>query len=319
MRLTPAPPSPAAPPASSPSTTRTLVAAGDIACIPGDPETASACRHARTAQRVAALSPDVVAALGDAQYQRGELANYLAAYNPTWGAFKAITRPATGNHEYLDDPGRLTAAGHFGYFGAAAGEPDEGYYDYELGAWHVFVLNSGALEWTRAGGGGAALEDDCFPVSCAAGSDQETWLRDRLETLPDDACVMAYWHHPRYSSGWGGVARPHPELSAIWQTLQEHGAELALTAHAHNYERFAPMDAAGNLDPTGLRQFVVGTGGRSLFTDPGPQQPGSERLDTSSFGVLELQLEPSGYGFRFVDENGAVLDQGSGACHDRAS
>lgn len=310
---------PAAPPPAPPSATTTLVAAGDIACVPNAVETATACRHARTAQLVSALAPDAVAMLGDGQYQNGELENYLASYDLTWGAFKAITRPAAGNHEYLDDPTRQTAAGHFGYFGAAAGEPDEGYYGYELGGWHLFALNTGALEWTRAAGGGAALPDDCFPVSCAAGSAQESWLRSELAALPDDACVLAYWHHPRYSSGWGGVPRPHPELGAVWQALQDEGAELALTSHAHNYERFAPMDAAGNLDPAGLRQFVVGTGGRSLFTDPGPQQPGSERLDTSAFGVLELELSPGAYGFRFVHENGTVLDEGSGSCHDRPS
>lgn len=293
------------------------MAAGDIACVPNAVETATACRHARTAQLVSALAPDAVAMLGDAQYQNGELENYLASYDPTWGAFKAITRPAAGNHEYLADPARQSAAGHFGYFGAAAGEPDEGYYSYELGSWQVLVLNTGALEWTRPAGGGAALADDCFPVSCAAGSAQESWLRAELEALPDDACVLAYWHHPRYSSGWGDVPRPHPELSAVWQTLQAQGAELALTGHAHNYERFAPMDAAGNLDPSGLRQFVVGTGGRSLFTDPGPQQPGSERLETSAFGVLEVELRPGAYGFRFVAESGAVLDEGSGTCRDR--
>jgi len=262
---TPGPP-PAPPP---PSDAPTLVAAGDIACVPGDPETATSCRHARTAERVSALAPDVVAALGDAQYQRGELANYLASYDPTWGAFKAITRPAAGNHEYLDDPNRLTAAGHFGYFGAAAGEADEGYYDYQLGAWRIFVLNSGALEWTRAAGGGAALPDDCFPVSCASGSAQEGWLRDRLADLPDDACVLAYWHHPRYSSGWGNVARPHPELSPIWRALQDHGAELALTAHAHAYERFAAMDEAGGPRPCWAAPVRRGHRRQELVHRPG--------------------------------------------------
>jgi len=315
--VTPGPVPPPLPPTPTPpDTSRTLVAAGDIACIPGWVETPTECRHARTAALAQALAPDAVAALGDAQYQRGEFENYMGSYHPTWGALKGITRPATGNHEYLDDPDRLTAAGHFAYFGAAAGEPDEGYYGYELGAWRIFVLNTGALEWTRTGGG-AALEDDCFPVSCAAGSEQEQWLHGELEALPDDACVLAYWHHPRYSSGWNGNPQPHPELSAVWQALQDHGAELVLTSHAHAYERFAPMDADGDLDAAGLRQFVVGTGGRSLFDDPGPQQPGSERLDTDSFGVLELELEPGGYDFRFVREDGAVMDSGSGDCQDR--
>jgi hypothetical protein len=177
----------------------------------------------------------------------------------------------------------------------------------------VFVLNSGAINWTRAGN--PSLPDDCWPVSCAAGSEQEQWLSNELAALPDDACVIAYWHHPRFSSGFGGANQPHPETAPLFADLYEGGAELLLTGHSHNYERFAPITPVGVPGPAGLRQFVVGTGGRSLHTDTGPQAANSEVLRTDVFGVLELTLEPSAYTARFVGEDGAVVDEASGTCH----
>jgi acid phosphatase type 7 len=253
--------------------------------------------------------------LGDNQYEHGELENFMAVFHPTWGRFGSITHPAVGNHEYEGDPERDQAPGYYSYFGGAAGDPAKGYYRWQLGGWNVFVLNSGAINWTRASGGNPSLPDDCWPVSCAAGSQQEQWLRDELDALPDDACVLAYWHHPRFSSGFGGANQPHPETGPLFADLYDHGAELLLTGHSHNYERFAPLTPDGVANPEGVRQFVVGTGGRSLHTNTGPQAAGSEVLRTDVFGVLELTLEPSAYSARFVGEDGAVVDETSGTCH----
>jgi hypothetical protein len=308
----PPPPEPDPPPPPDPIT---LVAAGDIACRPDLVETATACRQARTANLVESLAPDAVAVLGDNQYEHGELENFLAVFHPTWGRFGAITHPAVGNHEYEGDPERDQAPGYYSYFGGAAGDPAKGYYRWQLGGWNVFVLNSGAINWTRASGGNPSLPDDCWPVSCAAGSEQEGWLGDELDALPDDACVLAYWHHPRFSSGFGGANQPHPETGPLFADLYEHGAELLLTGHSHNYERFAPLTPDGVANPAGVRQFVVGTGGRSLHTNTGPQAAGSEVLRTDVFGVLELTLEPGAYSARFVGEDGAVVDETSGTCH----
>jgi acid phosphatase type 7 len=293
----------------------TLVAAGDIACRPELVETASACRQARTAELVESLGPDAVAVLGDNQYEHGELANFTAVFEPTWGRFRQITHPAVGNHEYEGDPERDQAPGYFSYFGPAAGDPAKGYYRWELGGWTLFVLNSGAINWTRATGGNPSLPDDCWPVSCAAGSAQEQWLRAELEALPDDACAIAYWHHPRFSSGFGGVNQPHRETQALFTDLYQHGVELLLTGHSHNYERFEPVTPDGIPDPRGVTQFVVGTGGRSLHTNTGPQLPTSDVLRTDVFGVLELTLEPGAYAARFVGEDGVTVDQTSGTCH----
>lgn len=295
---------PAAPPPPPPEPP-TLVAAGDIACRPELAETPTACRHARTADLVQSLAPDAVATLGDNQYEHGQLANFQAVFDPTWGRFRAITHPAVGNHEYEGDPERDDASGYYTYFGAAAGEPSKGYYRWALGAWTVFVLNSGAIQYTRTGGG-AAEPDDCWPVSCATGSDQEQWLRAELATLPPEACVLAYWHHPRFSSGFGGQHQPHPETEPLFDALYDHGAALVLTGHSHNYERFSPAD------PQGVTQFVVGTGGRNLHTDTG--QPLTTTLRTDVFGVLELTLSPAGWSSRFVAEDGSSVDQAAGGC-----
>jgi hypothetical protein len=308
----PTPPPPDPPPAEGP----TLVAAGDIACRPGIAKIATACHHDDTADLVEELAPDAVAVLGDNQYEHGELDNFQLMYDPTWGRFKSITMPAVGNHEYEGDPERDSAPGYYAYFGDAAGDPDEGYYSWTLGGWTVFALNSGAIDYTRASGGDPTLPDDCWPVSCAAGSDQASWLRAELEALPDDACVLAYWHHPRFSSGYGGINRDYPETGALLDALYEHGAELVLSAHAHNYERFEPVDPDGAPDAqTGVTPMVVGTGGRSLFVNTGPQRATSEQLYTDAFGVLELTLEPTGWSSRFVTEAGETRDEASGSCH----
>jgi hypothetical protein len=301
---TPTPPAPGAP---------TLVAAGDISCRPELQETLTTCRQARTAALVESLAPDAVAVLGDNQYEHGELQNFMAAYDPTWGRFKAITRPAVGNHEYEGDPERDDAPGYFQYFGAAAGDPAQGYYRWALGDWTVFVLNSGAINYTRDTGLRPELEDDCWPVSCMVNRGQEQWLRAELATLPAASCVLAYWHHPRFSSGFNGRHQPHPETEPLFDALYDHDAELILTGHSHNYERFEPLAPDGAPAADGVTQFVVGTGGRSLHV-PGPQLATSEVLRADVFGVLELTLASDGWSSRFIAEDGSSVDQAAGGC-----
>jgi acid phosphatase type 7 len=293
------------PPPPPPLPDPDLVAAGDIACAPPATPTSVTCHQGTTSDRVLALHPAAVALLGDDQYEHGELANFQSVFDPSWGRFKSITRPAIGNHEYLEDAQHDEAPGYFTYFDTAAGDPAKGYYSYTLKGWTVFVLNTGDLGFNSG-------PDDCFPVSCVVGSAQEQWLRTGLAALPDDACVLAYWHHPRFASDG---PRAHAEVSPLYDALYDYGAELILTGHSHTYERFAPMDAAGTRDDShGVREFVVGTGGRSRFP-ASPSAPNTEMLDTGHFGVLALNLGASGYDFRFVDEGGAVLDHGSGSCH----
>ena len=289
----------------------TLVAAGDVACSPSVEEAPTHCRHAGTADLVERLDPDAVALLGDAQDHEGTLAEFHAAYDPTWGRFKDITYPAPGNHEYQGREGRNAAPGYFEYFGSAAGDPARGYYRWRLGDWTMLALNTGAIQYTRRGRG-ASRPDDCWPVSCARGSAQERWLRRQLEGLRSGSCVLAYWHHPRFSSGFGGAHQPHPETEPLFRALYEHRAELVLTGHVHNYERFGPRSPDGRPDERGVTQFVAGTGGNALHRRTGP--PLTTTLRTDAFGVLELSLAPGGWRSRFVTEDGTTRDAAAGDC-----
>ena len=158
---------------------------------------------------------------------------------------------------------------------------------------------------------------DCFPVSCQAGSPQETWLRQQLASVPADKCVIAYWHHPTYASG---SPADNPETAPLFDALYDNRADVVLAGHSHSYERLAPMNASGGADPTGgVRSFVVGTGGKSRFADPGAFRPGSEFFlpAAQGHGVLEMTLHQSSYEFRFVHQDGSVRDQSSAAipCH----
>jgi hypothetical protein len=261
-----------------------LAGAGDIAD----------CRRPAGPQATASLLdaiPGTVFTVGDHAYPDGTAQQFAECYEPAWGRHKARTRPAVGNHDY-HTPG---AASYFAYFGAAAGEPDKGYYSYDLGGWHVVVLNS-----------------NCGEVGCEARSAQERWLRADLAANPTP-CALAYWHHPRFSSGRHGGREG---LSALWQALYEAGVELAISGHDHDYERFAPQDASGRLDRRqGVRQFVVGTGGRSSyrFRDV---EPNSEVRATDLFGVLKLTLWPERYDWEFLPVPGhAFTDSGSEPCH----
>jgi len=262
-----------------------LIAAGDLAsCISSGDEA--------TAQLVERLD-GTVATLGDHAYDMGSAPQFEACYAPTWGRFKDRTRPAPGVHDYLTPGG----ADYFYYFGAAAGELGKGYYSYDLGAWHLLVLNS--ICWAAQG--------------CAAGSAQEQWLRADLAAHPA-RCTLAYWHHPRFSSGLHGNFIP---VQPFWQALYDNGAEVVLNAHDHLYERFTPQDSNGAADATrGLREFIVGTGGRSHSRFGSVIQPTSEVHNADTFGVLKLTLHPTSYDWEFIPAAGeSFTDSGSAPCH----
>ena len=263
-----------------------LLAAGDIASCasPGDEATAALLDRLG----------GTIATLGDNVYDSGAPQEFAICYHPSWGRHKSRTRPAAGNHDY----GTAAAAGYFAYFGDAAGDPSKGYYSYDLGSWHIVVINSNCAQ---VGG-------------CGAGSSQEQWLRADLAAHPA-ACTLAYWHHPRFSSG--NAHGSDAELEPIWRALYEHRADVVLSGHEHNYERFAPQDSVGNLDwDRGIRQFVVGTGGRSHYDGFMPVLPHSEVRNGDTFGVLRLTLHPTGYDWQFVPESGKTFtDAGSGTCH----
>jgi hypothetical protein len=285
------PPATVVPPLPAPIRPDPLVAAaGDIACRPGTDPAPDRCHHQQTSDQLAAAAPDAVAMLGDAQYERGAPEEW-SEYERTWGRLRDRTRPTVGNHEY----GTANATTYFGYFGQGAGALDRGYYSYDLGAWHVVVLNS-----------------NCGFVPCFVDSAQERWLRADLAAHPD-RCTLAYWHHPRHSSA---QRIENTSVQPLWAALAEGGADVALTGHVHNYERIAPLDAAGAVDRArGMRSFVVGTGGRN-YQALATRKPYSEAANTDTFGVLRLTLRPEGYDWSFEPEPGDdFTDAGSAACH----
>ena len=262
----------------------TVLAAGDVA----------ACDESGDEQTAALLArlPGTVLGLGDMAYDDGTPSQFQQCYAPSWGRYRARTRPAPGNHDYHDQG----ASGYYDYFGAAAGPRGKGWYSFDLGGWHLIALNS-----------------NCDDIGgCATGSEQERWLRADLAAHPA-RCTLAFWHHPRYSSGTKHGSQTF--MAPIWSALYDGGADLVLSGHEHNYERFAPMDARGNLDNArGIREFVVGTGGR------GPRNFGSIKANsvarhTGILGVLSMTLHDGSYDWQFIREDGYAADSGRGECH----
>ena len=270
--------------------TLTLYAAGDIAeCRT---KNISDTMAARTAEKIAAAVADDgtarVLTLGDNAYPNGSTEDYATCYEPTWGRLKMRTLPSPGNHEYHTP----NATGYFDYFGSLAGPQRRGYYSVDIGGWHVISLNSN--------------------LSGAAQQAQLDWLKSDLAARPT-GCALAYWHHPVFSSGAHGN---NVVMRDAWQLLAAAGADVVLSAHDHDYERFAPQDIDGKSDPQhGMRQFVVGGGGAQLTPLLG-RRPNSETADNSSHGVLKLTLTRSGYAWNYLPVNGGTYrDSGSAACH----
>lgn len=278
-----------------------IAAAGDIACSPSDPNfnnrrgTATACRMMATSDLLVGHGYAGVLALGDDQYNGGSYSDFLASYDPTWGRVKSITRSVAGNHEY----GSAGAGGYFRYFGAASGTPGEGWYSYDIGSWHIIALNSNC---TAARGG------------CGTGSPQEQWLSADLAAHASNPCTLAMFHHGRYNSGHDGDST---FMSALFQDLYNAGADVVLSGHAHDYERFAPQDNASHLDTArGVRQFIVGTGGAFFTGWPGGRHANSQASQNNTYGVLQMTLHPGSYDWGFVPTaGGRYTDAGTTACH----
>jgi hypothetical protein len=296
--LTPPPP---------PSNDPAVAVVGDIACAPSDPDFNGGlgdpghCHMKATSDLVLAMAPTTTFMLGDAQYNSGAPADFAGGYDPSWGRLKANTRPVVGNHEY----GTSGAAGYFGYFGDAATplQPGclkncNGWYSFDVGTWHIVVLNS---ECTRVNGG----------TGCAAGSPQQQWLDADLSAHAS-ACTAVLEHRPRWSSNSFASADVQP----LVDTMYAHNVDLLLTGHAHSYERFAPQNASGARDDArGIREIVVGSGG-AFYTGFGATAANSEVHKPSIFGVLKLTLHPSSYDWSFVpDPSTPFADAGTGTCH----
>jgi peptidoglycan/xylan/chitin deacetylase (PgdA/CDA1 family) len=299
--------------------TPVIAAAGDISCDPSQPAfnggngTNTDCRELGTSRLL--VGADAVLAMGDEQYFCGGYQPYLRSYDPTWGVFKPITYPVPGDHD-LDTTGgtdcpTTSGAGYQQYFSNPVGvsgaavpaavnlDPSTGYYSFNLGAWHIIGLNSGACESN--------------PAFCAAGTPQETWLQNDLAN-DTAACTLAFMQTPRFASygANGGYAYMQP----IWQDLYNAGVDVMMGGHDHWYERLQPLDANGNSDPSnGIREFIIGTGGQGLMT-PDAQLPTSVVLSNAAHGVLQMTLAHGSYTWQFLsDTDGSITDSGTGQCH----
>ena len=278
----------------TPTTTATpvpavLIGAGDIAYCSdsylGDDYTAQVI-----AQLVARFPQAQLFTTGDNVQGEGNAWEYRDCFNPTWGQFLERIHPVPGNHDYMTDNG----GNYFQYFGAAAGPPGLGYYSYDLNGWHIVALNS-----------------NCNQISCVEGSAQVNWLRQDLADNRQ-TCTLMYWHDPRWSSGLAGSI---PAADTFWRIAAEFGVEGVVNGNDHDYERFAPQNAAGEADPHGVREFVVGTGGEPE-RGWGKILPNSEARNNDTWGVLAFSLYPGRYEWQFYPVAGGTFqDSGSGTCH----
>jgi hypothetical protein len=269
-------------PTQTPSSQSVIfVGAGDIAECGG---------HAENTAQLLDNIPGTVYTLGDNAYPNGSAAQYNDCYNPTWGRHKARTRPAVGDNDY----NTAGAIPYYNYFGAAAGNPNEGYYSFDLGNWHIIVINSNC---SKVGG-------------CNSSSPQVQWLQADLAAHPS-ACILAIHHEPLFSSKGG-----KSDMRNLWVPLYAAGTDIVLSGHRHMYERFAPQNPDGVVDlSNGIRQFVVGTGGAGLTSAPSSSAPNSQIRNNNTFGVLKLTLHPASYDWQFIPIAGQTFtDSGSASC-----
>jgi len=314
--------SPHAPSATEPAV---LAGAGDIArCYPGTNFTAfqrpgSSNPASETGALLDGMPGATVMAVGDNAYEFGSPLDYWGCYQPTWGRHRWRTRPSAGNHEYLTP----AAIGYFLYFGRRAAPP-LGYYSYDLGRWHVVVINSTPQvyacwppEADEIPPGFPTLPRPADPGptagrACAGDVAQQAWLAADLAAHASTPCTIAYFHHPRFSSGMHGNQY---QMQRIWDIMYANGVDVVISGHDHLYERFAPQDPDGHADNLrGIRQFTVGTGGAEFYS-VSMLQPNSEALINTVHGVLALALDDGRYGWTFVGVDHTIRDSGSGDCH----
>ena len=273
----------------------TFVAAGDVACDPanggfnGGAGTATTCHMNQTLDLIKAIQPAFVLMLGDAQYESGTASNLAASYDKSWGQVKGITYAVGGgSHDFYGGGDFAT------YFGSRAGAASQNWYSFDVNGWHIIVLNN----YCSTNG------------NCAA---MKTWLANDLANN-SSSCTLASWHSPRYSSGYRHGSDSSTDW--MWDMLVNSGAEIVLSGHEHEYERFGPIGTSDNSSSTGMVQFVVGTGGKSLETAWGTIQPNSLVRNNSTYGVLKMTLSAGQASFQFVPEAGKTFtDSGTITCH----
>jgi len=272
-----------------------LIVAGDIACNQirrttyGIGPSGIQCGEVATAALITSLAPDGVIALGDLQYEDANISELREFYGTTWGAFKNITYPVRGNHEYITSG----ASGYVEYFG----EMSPSYWTTDAAGWRIIAVDSWCQGQLYAG--------------CSATSAQTRWLISELQRARSEGkCAAVMMHHPYVSSGRYAVAT----VQHLWEASVANGADLVMTAHDHHYERFGPLDATGAPAPGGVPLFISGLGGAQVYP-LGPAVPGSQYMLNSDHGVVQLTLTPTTFSWGFVSAlDNLTYDAGSASC-----
>lgn len=283
-----------------------IAAVGDIACESEPGDDPSSCQYDDTADLVVEGDYARILLLGDNQYEWGTFEAYRAYFDPTWGPALERIRPVPGNHEYAQDPS-ARPRGYFRYFGPGVRGPDDlGYYSFDIGAcpdapcWHVVALSSQLC--FAPGGCGPAAD----PADAGTGNRMYEWLRADLASHPNSeyACTIATWHHPLFSVSTGSGATQ--AVKPLWDLLYAARADIVLNGHSHNYQRWKPQDPDGASAPgRGIREFVVGTGGASLYALRSGSPPANlASAQDDAFGVLTLTLRRAGYSWEWVGADG---------------
>jgi 3',5'-cyclic AMP phosphodiesterase CpdA len=289
-----------------------IAAVGDVACNSLPSEHTRRCAYDRVAQAIRDLDPDAFLALGDLQYLHGSLEDFRRYYDRYFADLVPITYPAIGNHETYT----LYGEGYYTYFGDRAAPPG-GWYSFDLGTWHLVSLNSQLCKgstWTPELGQRAPITTSpAIDRGCGPGTPEYEWLKRDLVRNPA-ACTLAFMHHPLFGS------EPYPrgvflyQLQPLYELLDAQGVDVVLAGHEHTYQRFAPMDAFGRMDPEGIRQFVVGTGGSTYGDLPqGDVAANREAAQADSFGVLSMTLLEGGFTWSFVAAPGEAPYEDAGA------
>ncbi len=275
---------PSATPGGSPTGDPVLVGAGDIGQCGADGD-------ADTAALLDGI-PGTVFTAGDNAYENGTIEQFRACYDPSWGRHRGRTRPAPGNHDWET----AGLAGYFEYFGdAAKGPGGTSWYSYDLGTWHVIVLDSMC---SKVGG-------------CDPASPQGQWLAADL-AASDATCTLAIFHHPRFTSGEHGDT---VSMDGFWRPLYAAGVDVVVNGHDHDYEWFDPQDPDGRADPArGIRQFIAGTGGAALRDFP-RVAPNSAGRVSIAHGVLAFTLHQGSYEWQFIAARNDFRQRGVATCH----
>jgi hypothetical protein len=292
-----------------------VAAVGDIACNnpAGDP---ARCRYDEVAELIRSIAPDRFLALGDLQYLHGSAEQFATYYDPYFGDLKPITAPVPGNHELYT----LYGQGYYDYFGKAAHGPG-GFYSFDLGGWHLVALNSqickGSTWNPELGQNTPITRNPAIGEGCGPGTAMYEWLKKDLVLHQEDVCTLAFLHHPLFGS------EPWPngvflyQLQPLWELLETGGVDIALSGHEHNYQRFEPMDAFGQVTPEGMVQFVIGTGGSTYGELPDGEAAANRVAGWDrSYGVLKLSLNEGSADFEFVPAAGErpYSDAGTVVC-----